>query len=278
MKMVYVLIAAATVAAIGGATSFAGSVPSSSAPTASPSIPMEPRAEPTAAVESELDSVIEGEVLELINVPNYSYLRLGAKGATGTEGTWAAVSTASVKVGDQARVSGATKMPGFTSTTLKRTFAVIYFGSLDAGGGATGLLPPDGHGAAGAPDPHAGGADPHQGMSGKAAIEVKKVDRASGPNGKTVAEVLGQRITLAGKTIRVQATVVKATTGILGSTYLHVRDGSGDASAGTHDLTVTTAATPAVGQVITIEGVVVLDREIGAGYSFPTLIENAKVL
>jgi hypothetical protein len=239
---------------------------------------MEPRAEPTAAVESELDSVIEGEVLELINVPNYSYLRLGAKGATGTEGTWAAVSTASVKVGDQARVSGATKMPGFTSTTLKRTFAVIYFGSLDAGGGATGLLPPDGHGAAGAPDPHAGGADPHQGMSGKAAIEVKKVDRASGPNGKTVAEVLGQRITLAGKTIRVQATVVKATTGILGSTYLHVRDGSGDASAGTHDLTVTTAATPAVGQVITIEGVVVLDREIGAGYSFPTLIENAKVL
>ena len=97
-------------------------------------------------------------------------------------------------------------------------------------------------------------------------------------NGRTVAEVLGERVTLAGKTIRVQATVMKVTTGVLGRTYLHVRDGSGDATKGTHDLTVTTAATPAVGQVITIEGVVALDREVGAGYSFPTLIENARVL
>ena len=71
---------------------------------------------------------------------------------------------------------------------------------------------------------------------------------------------------------------MKVTTGVLGRTYLHVRDGSGDATKGTHDLTVTTAATPAVGQVITIEGVVALDREVGAGYSFPTLIENARVL
>jgi hypothetical protein len=286
--MVYVLIAAASVAAIGGATSFAGSSPSASPTTAAAATPMDPRAEPaepTEAVESDLGSVIEGDVLELINVPNYSYLRLGAKGANGTEGTWAAVSTASVKVGDHARVSGATKMPGFTSTTLKRTFATIYFGTLDAGGGARGVGPADGHHVAGAvdpfnapADPHAGGADPHQGMSGSATIEVKKVDRASGPNGKTVAEVLGQRVALAGKTIRVQATVVKSTTGVLGRTYLHVRDGSGDATAGTHDLTVTTTATPAVGAVITLEGVVALDRAIGAGYTFPTLIEDAKVL
>lgn len=285
MKMVYVLIAAASVAAIGAATSFGGSAPSSSPTTAAAAIPMDPRAEPaepTEAVESDQGSLIEGDVLELINVPNYSYLRLGAKG---TEGTWAAVSTASVKVGDHARVSGATKMPGFTSTTLKRTFATIYFGTLDAVGGARGLGPADGHHVAGASDPlnapadpHAGGADPHQGMSGSAAIDVKKVERASGPNGKTVAEVLGQRVALAGKTIRVQATVVKSTTGVLGRTYLHVRDGSGDAAAGTHDLTVTTTATPAVGAVITLEGVVALDRAIGAGYTFPTLIEDAKVL
>jgi hypothetical protein len=204
-------------------------------------------------------------------VPSYSYLRLGAKG---TEGTWVAVSTATLEVGDHARISGATKMPGFTSTTLKRTFPVIYFGALDEG------KAPPGHAAMAGHDdrPTADGADPHQGMSGKATVEVKKVERAAGPGGKTVAEILGQRTSLAGKTIRLQATVVKATTGVLGRTYLHVQDGSGDASLGTNDLSVTTTATPAVGQVITIEGVVALDRDIGSGYKFPTLIEDARVL
>jgi hypothetical protein len=269
--MVYVLVAAATAAAIGGVTSFAESVPSSGAAPASAPIAADLRAAPDEAVEPEPGSAIEGDVLEVINVPNYSYLRLGERG---TEGTWVAVGTSSRKVGDHARVAGATKMPGFTSTTLKRTFAVIYFGSLDEGGSAPGMAQAGGHDES----PHADGADPHQGMSGKATVEIKKVERASGPNGKTVAEVIGQRVALAGKTIRIQATVVKATTGVLGRTYLHVRDGSGDATTGTHDLTVTTAATPAVGQVITVEGVVALDREIGAGYRFPTLLENASVL
>ena len=45
-----------------------------------------------------------------------------------------------------------------------------------------------------------------------------------------------------------------------------------------NDVTVTTATTPAVGDTILIEGTVVLDRDIGAGYKFPTLVEDAKVL
>jgi hypothetical protein len=266
--MVYVLVAAAAAAALAGVTSFAGTAPSPGATTPPAPIAADLQAAPTEAADVDPDpgSAIDGEVLEVIDVPNYSYLRLGAKGG---EGTWVAVSTASLKVGDHARVAGATKMPGFTSTTLKRTFAVIYFGTLDDGKAAPGYLPTAGH---------EGGADPHQGASGKTTVEVKKVERAAGPNGKTVAEILGQRVALAGKTVRIQATVVKATTGILGRTYLHVRDGSGDAATGTHDLSVTTAATPAVGQVITIEGVVALDRDIGSGYKFPTLIDDAKVL
>ena len=107
MKMVYVLVAAAAAAAIAGVTSFAQSVPASTAATASAPVAAEPQGMPTEAVEADLGSAIEGEVLEVIDVPNYSYLRLGAKG---TEGTWAAVSTASLKVGDHARVAGATKI------------------------------------------------------------------------------------------------------------------------------------------------------------------------
>jgi hypothetical protein len=272
VKMVYVLVAAATAAAIAGATSFAGSVPSSGATTPAAAISMDTPAAPTGAVEADEGTAVEGEVLELIDVPSYTYLRLGARG---TEGTWAAVSTASIKVGDHVRVAGATKMPGFTSTTLKRTFPIIYFGTLAEGGSRA----PSAADPFNAPaNPHAGGADPHQAPSGRAAVDVKKVGRAPGPNGKTVAEVIAERVKLAGKTIRVQGTVVKSTTGVLGRTYLHVQDGSGDAAAGTHDISVTTTATPSVGEVITIEGVVTLDQDIGSGYTFPTLIADARIL
>ena len=37
-------------------------------------------------------------------------------------------------------------------------------------------------------------------------------------------------------------------------------------------------ATPAVGDVIIIEGVVAIDRDIGAGYKFPTIVEDARIL
>jgi hypothetical protein len=189
------------------------------------------------------------------------------------------------------------KMTGFTSTALKRTFPEIYFGTLQSGRAPHGMpsgdpsRSPHANGAdphaAGAADPHANvagdhaaGADPHASMGGPSApaVEVKPVGKAKGPEGRTVAEVIGQRDKLSGKTVRIHGTVVKSTPGILGKTYLHLRDGSGDPGAGTNDVTVTTTETPKVGDVVTVEGTVVLDRDIGAGYQFPTLVDDAKVL
>ena len=109
-------------------------------------------------------------------------------------------------------------------------------------------------------------------------MDVKPLARAEGPNGKTVADVIGQRTTLSGKAVKIRGTVVKVNTGILGRTYLHLRDGSGDAAAGTNDIVVTTEATPTLGETVVVEGKVVLDRDIGSGYKFATMVEDAKVL
>jgi hypothetical protein len=296
--MVYVLFAAvAAGAAIGGARSLAGTP--APTPAAEPAQLAAVAAEtPAQAPDGDESANIQGEVLEAIDVPNYSYLRVGAKG---TEGNWVAVPTAPLKVGDRVKLAGAMKMTGFTSTALKRSFPVIYFGTLDdkplhaQGGVDPSKRNPHANGAdphaTGAADPHANGADPHaapadpqdqmkaaHGQAQGGAVEVKPVERAKGPEGRTVAEVIGQRTKLAGKTVRIHGTVVKANAGILGKTYLHLRDGSGDAAAGTNDITVTTTATPAVGDVVTVEGAVVLDRDIGSGYKFPTLVDDAKVL
>jgi len=268
VKMVYVLIAAVVVGAgIGGARSLTASTPYPTAETEPPA------ADETAAPghassvletespespEPSASAAIDGEVLEVLQVPQYTYLRLGEKGA---QGTWVAVPTASVEVGARARVGEAMKMTGFTSTTLKRTFPVIYFGTLEGG-----IVDPSAAGAMSAAHVPLG------------PVAVKPVDRAPGPNGKTVAELVAQRTALAGKTVRIHATVVKSTPGVLGRTYLHLRDGSGDAALGSHDVAATTEATPAVGDVVLLEGVVAIDRDIGSGYKFPILVENARIL
>ena len=46
--------------------------------------------------------------------------------------------------------------------------------------------------------------------------------------------------------------VVKFLTQIMGKNWLHLRDGSGDAAAGTNDLTVTTNATVKVGDLVVV--------------------------
>jgi hypothetical protein len=277
--MVYVLFAAvAAAAAVGGARSLSAR---SSAPATEPA-PIAAEA-PVAANEApareEAGEAIEGQVLEVIEVPNYSYLRIGAPGS---DGTWVAVPTAGLAVGAHTRVHGAMKMQSFASTALKRTFPVIYFGTLDGGRAAHGMAPVDP-----AHDPHASGAPGSAPAADsdamKAAhpalgsVDVKPVERAKGADARTVAELIEQREKLAGKTVRIHATVVKSTPGILGRTYLHLRDGSGDAAKGTHDVVVTTTSTPAVGDTIVIEGVVAIDRDIGAGYKFATIVEDAKI-
>jgi hypothetical protein len=277
VKMPYVLfVAIAFAAGIGGARGLAAAT-ADRAPDAGR--PAAGQAEPPAAAfaaESSAPGSIDGQVLEVVQVPRYTYLRLGEKGA---EGTWVAVPTASVEPGSRARVRDAMRMTDFTSTALGRTFPVIYFGTLEGGRPALDK------------NPHAWGQDPHGSAEGLPAagaitaphaplgpVAVEPVARAPGPTGRTVAELVAQRTELAGKTVRVHATVVKVTPGVLGHTYLHLRDGSGDAVAGTHDVAATTDATLAIGDTVVLEGVVAIDRDIGSGYKFPILIENARIL
>lgn len=209
--------------------------------------------------------VIEGEVLEVLTAPGYTYARIGAKG---TEGTWAAFPTAKLAVGDKAKVNGEMVMKDFPSKTLNRTFSSIWFGNLDDGKG-----PPPG--AAPPPGMPGGMGDMPPAAAGSAPVNAK-ADRA--PGGKTVAEIIAERTTLVGKTVKLRAVVVKVNAGILGKTYLHVRDGSGDDKTGNNDLSVTMQDVPKLGDTITIEGVVGLDKDIGGGYKFPTIIEEAKLL
>jgi len=94
---------------------------------------------------------------------------------------------------------------------------------------------------------------------------------------QTVAALNQEKVGLAGKTITAQGKVVKANNGIMGRNFVHVQDGTGDAAKGTNNLVVTSQQTAAVGDQVTISGRVVLNRDFGAGYSYPLLIEDASI-
>jgi hypothetical protein len=83
------------------------------------------QADPTPAAE---DSALNGDVLETLPVSKYTYLRLH----TSSGEVWAAVPSAAIAVGSHVAIANATRMDDFKSTTLKRTFNVIYFGTLAA--------------------------------------------------------------------------------------------------------------------------------------------------
>ncbi len=104
-----------------------------------------------------------------------------------------------------------------------------------------------------------------------------KVPKAEGANAKTVAELWALRAALAGKDIAVKGKVVKVTAGVMGKNWLHVRDGSGSKATKDNDLAVTTDATAKVGDVVTLSGTVSVDKDFGAGYAYPVIIENAKL-
>ena len=102
-----------------------------------------------------------------------------------------------------------------------------------------------------------------------------KVPKAIGPNAQTVAEVITKRVELKDKTVLVRGKVVKFTPEILNKNWIHLRDGSGSASDNTHDVIVTTNDQAKVGDVVVVKGIVHVDKDLGSGYAYKVLIEEA---
>lgn len=211
---------------------------------------------------------ITGKVLERVDASPYCYLRLKtAKGEV-----WAAVPEAKLEKGAEVTLANPMLMQNFESKTLKRTFPEIYFANLAPAAGAAAAPAP---GAA----PAAASGNPHGAMgTASPAVEVGKVDKASGSDARTVAETWAQKGALKGKTVTIRGKVVKFNAGVLGKNWIHLQDGTGEAAKGTHDITITTQDAAAKGDTLTVRGTVALDKDFGSGYTYPILVEDAKVV
>lgn len=215
--------------------------------------------DPAAPVSTAPAVVVTGEVLEVRNVESYTYLRLKTRNGE----LWAAVMTAKIKNGSTVTVENGVVMNNFQSKSLKKTFPTILFGTL-AGATATA---PSGHGM--------GTAYPLVPARKLETINDAPVAKASGPDARTVAEVITKVAELKDKSVLVRGRVVKYNPGIMGKNWIHLRDGSGSAADDTNDILVTSANETKVGEVVTIKGTVRTDKDFGYGYAYKVLIEEA---
>jgi hypothetical protein len=117
----------------------------------------------------------------------------------------------------------------------------------------------------------------HAGMAKPVEVGDVKVAKATGVNARTVAEIVGKSAELKDKPVVVRGKVVKFTPGVMGKNWLHLRDGSGSAGDNTHDVVVTTKDETKVGDVVLVKGVVRTNVDIGAGYSYKVLVEDASL-
>lgn len=199
---------------------------------------------------------LSGKVLEVIQVDNFTYLRLKTRDSE----TWAATNRAPLEKGAELTLENTVVMTEFESKSLKRKFDKIVFGTL-AGAAAAG------------PKANTDIAKMHAGAIAKPGIADVKIPKASGPNARTVAEIVSGKAMLKDKTVLVRGKVVKYNPGILGTNWIHVRDGSGSAADNTNDLLVTSKSETKVGEVVLVKGVVRTDKDFGSGYTYQVLVE-----
>lgn len=193
---------------------------------------------------------IAGTVVEALNGGGYTYLRI----ATPTGEEWAAVREVALEKGANVTVDAELVMEKFESKTLNRTFEKIVFGAL-AATAANGA-----------------GSTPSQHMSVAASVGAPIAQPAGSRN---IAQLWSDRASLGGREVVVRGKVVKFRSGIMGTNWLHLQDGSGSPDSGDHDLTVTTDETLAVGEVVTVKGKVAVDKDFGGGYRYPVILEKA---
>jgi hypothetical protein len=206
---------------------------------------------------------VEGKVLETINSGGYTYVYLD----TATDKRWIAAPQVAVAVGDEVRTGQGMAMPNFKSSSLDREFELVYFvDRLEnlSGNTSSELKPEDIELPEGHPD-----LDSLVPEIEKVVVELE--------NGHSIEHLYANAADFGGKTYSLRGKVVKYSSGIFGTNWIHIQDGTGSAEKGNYDLVVTSDYSTKVGDTIKVSGTVALDKDFGYGYRYALLLQDSKL-
>jgi len=198
------------------------------------------------------DGAVTVKVKAVEQVSSYTYLMVKGKGPA----YWVVVTSTDIAVGESITYQGGNVMENFYSKELDRTFEKVLF--LD--------------GLEGDPSLAMGTmAGTSQGSDVKTDRLEANIEREAGV--VSIAELFADPSAYEGKTIKVKGEVAKFNSNIMERNWVHLQDGT--EFEGKYDLTVTSQERFEVGQVVTLEGILALNRDFGYGYSYEVLLEKA---
>lgn len=211
---------------------------------------------------------------DFLQTTNYTYLHVKENN---TE-SWLAVPAMQAKTGETYYYQGGMVMNNFESKELKRSFETVIFlekVSTDP----TALDKPQTVAmadTAAAKGNMAAPAGADTGYTRQApVIEKKEVKVAPAKGGITIAELFAKKDSYSGKMVKISGEVTKFTPGVMGKNWIHIQDGTQNNNK--FDLTVTTKDEVKIGDKVTVDGKISLNKDLGYGYFFDVLMEDAAV-
>ncbi len=199
-------------------------------------------------------SLHEVTIKEVLNATAYTYLFV----IEGNKEYWIAIPLTQVKVGKVYIYEGGMEMKKFESKDLKRTFDSVFF--------VQGLIDPD--------PPVVKEANTNTQKAVTTTQLSKGITLAKGAI--SIHDLYSGRDKLEGKSVILTGKVVKFMPDIMKKNWIHLQDGT--SYNGFNDITITTSIKVKVDEIVTLKGKVVLNKDLGSGYKYDVLIEDAIVV
>lgn len=203
-------------------------------------------------------------VQEVLQVKSYTYLKVLEEG----ELKWLAAPKLEAEIGEIFYYKGGMEMPNFESEELGRTFESVYFltfitseSTVDIDKGMT--------------DPEKASEEVEENVKAPTLdpIEVN-LDLAEG--GIRIGDLFKEYQKYNGQKVRIRGEVTKFNGSIMGRNWIHFQDGT--SHEGAYDLMVTSQKDVRVGDQVIFEGLISLDKDFGAGYFYPIIMEEADLV
>jgi len=210
--------------------------------------------------ESKQSAVHKVIAQEVLHINEYSYIRVLEEG----QENWIAAPTTPVEIGKTYYYGKSMEMKNFESKDLGKTFETVYFVEKISENAEEATIPL-------AENPH-----PQNPEATKPTIEKKEVTVEATTNGISIAELFKNKEKYNNTVVTLKGEVTKYNPAIMGVNWFHMQDGTD--FNGEFDLTVTTATEVKIGDVVTIQGKVALNKDFGAGYLYAIIVEEATLI
>ena len=193
-------------------------------------------------------------VKEFLQASGYTYVLVEEE----SEEYWMAVSKIEVKAGDKMYYENAMEMKDFESKELNKVFDKILFVDFASKEPIKAKSKKE-------------EAISHTKSNMERLLDSIKISPIDG--GLSISELYENAEKYKNKEVLVSGQVVKVNMDIMERNWVHIMDGTkaGDKS----DLTFTTKEVVKIGDTVNFKGTLALDREFGAGYVYPLIVEGA---